>query len=470
MANALQIATTSPEEQRLVDGAIAMLSAQGMLTKFDENQQRAFIMTCMAIGVNPLLKEAYAVPYEVYDRDTKTKIRTLGIIIDFKVYLARAERSGLLDGWETKFDGKVVKKQITKTTGTYQKTVKVIDQDKSDLTGTITIWRKDWKKPFKSRPLSLVDEMKDTDFWHDDPVGMLEKALIREFFQKVFPKDCDLRDDTKESRVYASHAPEYEVVETSPVVDPKDKAQAYKDALVALDAVGLSSRVREQYQAKIKEAVTASDLAMLKQITTDLELIRGDAERKSIEARHVMVEPEQPLTPAEEAHLQKTIEMIDQLPQDFNTPLKDPEPVKETPPEDSAEQKAKTAVLTILRGLQTRGWHPEKTRNSLKKHLSLDVAEDEDWEALLWKAPFDRAVWIKAYKHWREETKKYDVPAESKALDNCRKAVKAVLDKLPASEHQEWKDQLTECKTDTQFAELEKLATDCLDVINNEKF
>lgn len=451
MANTLQIATTSPEEQRLVDGAIAMLSAQGMLTKFDENQQRAFIMTCMAIGVNPLLKEAYAVPYEVYDRDTKTKTRTLGIIIDFKVYLARAERSGLLDGWETKFEGQVVKKSITKTMGTYQKTVKVIDTEKSTLTGTITIWRKDWKKPFKSRPLVLVDEMKDTDFWHDDPVGMLEKALIREFFQKVFPKDCDLRDDSKESRVYGD-APEYEVVEARTAVDPKDKAQAYKDALVALDAVGLSSSVREQYQAKIKDAVTASDLAMLKQITTDLELIRGDAERKAIEARHTMVEPE---------------------PEPQEEPAKEPEaPVVETPPapEDSAEQKAKTAVLTVLRGLQTRGWHPEKTRNSLKKHLSLDVAEDEDWEALLWKAPFDRAVWIKAYKHWVEETKKYDDPTESKALESCRKAVKAVLDKLPASQHKEWTDQFAECKTDTQFAELEKLAIDCLDVINNEKF
>ena len=61
--------------------------------------------------------------------------------------------------------------------------------------------------------------MKDTAFWHDDPEGMLEKNLIREFFAKIFPKDCDLVDYSKEVK-----ATNYEVVDdTAVAIEHKPK-------------------------------------------------------------------------------------------------------------------------------------------------------------------------------------------------------------------------------------------------------
>jgi len=273
--------TTEPEQKQIVESCIAMLDVQGKLKKFDDEQKVAFIMSCRAMRLNPLLNEVYAVPY--HDKDNDCDV--LGIIPDYKTFLSRAERSGLLDGWQSHFQGDVVTKKVTKK---YQdKTTKVwkeyeateIDTEKTTLSGTITIYRKDWTRPFESRKFNFLTEMENTPFWKDDPYGMLEKQMIRDCFQKVFPKDCDLRDDSKIIKV--SGGTVNEITPTPPQSDqatPLELAETANTARTLLNSgVCQIGSIRETINTDILTALKEKDLSKLKEIVSLLQ--NGDLSR-----------------------------------------------------------------------------------------------------------------------------------------------------------------------------------------------
>jgi hypothetical protein len=275
---------TAPEELRAIEGAISILKTMGMLAKFPQEDCENFVRACAVMKANPILKEVHPVPY--WNADLKRNV--LGIIPDYKTYLSRAERSGNLDGWETEFRGDVVKRSVTKKGNrkdgsSYEYVAELVDKEKSTLEGRITIWRKDQSHPFKSRWLRLVNEMKDTPFWHDDPDGMLEKNLIREFFQKIFPKDCDLADYSKEV-----HAAEFEGLDadssttpTTPQATPIAIAQAVKACNDMMMQFSLVSSHKEEIDARIKEAAKNGDIGELDGIRDELTALKAKAEASS---------------------------------------------------------------------------------------------------------------------------------------------------------------------------------------------
>lgn len=416
MTNELQIVTTIPEQEALIADCITVLDALGLSARFDNVQKKAFVKKCMAFGVNPIRDEAHAVPYNVKDATTGKYITRLGVIIDYKVFLSRAERSGCLDGWTVAMSGKVVRKPVEKSkkvkdwntnTERWEKYIAyVIDKEKTDLTGTITIWRKDWSRPFVSRPLSLVTEMEDTPFWDADPEGMLEKALIREFFQKVFPKDCDLSDNSKEYRVNPADdvvTPAYEVIETPSASSPIDLANLVKEAHKVMDEFGMMSDAREKYREQIASAFKAKDAKVLGAIIEDLIDQRDKAINASKKAK----------TPV--------------------PPEPDPEPVKEdevysTPPEILKEDMIKTMNALLTRG----GYAPKHACNSIRANLPtvLLPVGDLDWEAAILAADIPENEARAAIDYWQDAIKKVDKKNASKPMPKKSSALTALINQI----------------------------------------
>jgi hypothetical protein len=335
----------APEEQRAIEGAISILKTMGMLNKFPKEDCENFVRACAMMKANPILKEVHPVPY--WNADLGRNV--LGIIPDYKTFLERAERSGKLDGWQTEFEGEVVKKPIVKKAknrdGTYREyTAEIVDKAKSTLKGRITIWRKDQSHAFVSRWLRLVDEMKDTAFWHDDPDGMLEKNLIREFFAKIFPKDCDLVDYSKEVKVT-----DYEVFdsvsanETKVKPAPIELAKALKAANDLLQEVQMTHSVREEYSAKISGAYKNGNIGELESIIADLTARKEKAYQAVLNSRKPMPSAE-PITEAE------VIPMNEEL--------------------DKARAKVEKAIKTLAKEKIDRFETDARVKESMKKHLA----------------------------------------------------------------------------------------------------
>ena len=187
--------------------------------------------------------------------------------------------SGKLDGWGTEWEGEVVKKTITKKakkkdgSGFYNYNADVIDKTKTTLRARIIIRRKDWSQPYISRWMRLVDEMKDTPFWHDDPYGMLEKNCIRDHMQKVFRQECrGIVDQSREVNI-----PEYQVVGDTPVETPHAPANQMellgkaKECDTLLNSFSMVSSETASYRDMIKSAIAEKDLVKLEHIAQTLQ-------------------------------------------------------------------------------------------------------------------------------------------------------------------------------------------------------
>lgn len=125
------------------------------------SQATQFIEIAAEFGLNPFKREIYGVPIQ----------GQLTIITGYLSYLKRAERSGLMDGWEFN-----------------------VEPFGDDLKGTLTIYRKDWQRPFKH--VVFYSECYQTDktgkpntFWTKRPKFMLEKCAIAQGFRICFPDE-----------------------------------------------------------------------------------------------------------------------------------------------------------------------------------------------------------------------------------------------------------------------------------------
>ncbi|MGB1278474.1 MAG: recombinase RecT [Vibrio cyclitrophicus] len=86
-------------------------------------QRTVFLEVCKVNNLNPFKKEVYAVPFY----DSKKKKYDLQPVTSYTVYLARANESGLLDGWNVELEK---------------------DDNGNVTSGKITIHRKDRSYPF----------------------------------------------------------------------------------------------------------------------------------------------------------------------------------------------------------------------------------------------------------------------------------------------------------------------------------
>ena len=127
----------------------------GTGTKLTEAQKKLFFGIALAQNLNPLKREIYAVAYG----------SNFNVITGYEVYLARAERTGLLDGWEA--------------------TVKGMG---SDMVATCTIWRKDRSKPTVIEAW-FSEYNTGQSLWKSKPRTMLRKVAIAQAFRMTFPTE-----------------------------------------------------------------------------------------------------------------------------------------------------------------------------------------------------------------------------------------------------------------------------------------
>lgn len=284
--------------------------------------------------------------------------------------------------------------------------------------------------------------------WEKYPARMLKARALGYACSDVFNDILAGISTPEELQEIAMPVPQsYEIVDASPfIVDQMSLAQAYRNTLDALDQVALPSRTRDEYIERAKSALAERSLEQLGTIANELIAERETQEAKAIAQREA--------PPA----IVETLAVAESIPNE-----QPPAPV------ESPEQKGKEIVLAMLRKLIQKGWNEVHIKNSVKKHLSIDIAEDEDWEAMLWKAEFKREVWLKAYNHWKAESAKVEPAKESKALTECRKALVDLFAELPEDKHAEWKEQLASSQTDEQYLDLAGLAKTALETIKQPK-
>jgi phage recombination protein Bet len=168
--NEITTTTQAMTEVEAIEKAKKWLQTSGMVKSLTNDEQETFLELCSAFSLNPFKREIYAVKY-------KDK---MSLITGYEVYLKRAERSGRLDGWEVSTTGSVIRKSNDR--GFY------IAKMESSLKATVTLYRKDWKHPFKHE-VSISEFCGSSPNWVQMPEFMLKKVCISQAFRLCFPDE-----------------------------------------------------------------------------------------------------------------------------------------------------------------------------------------------------------------------------------------------------------------------------------------
>jgi phage recombination protein Bet len=158
LATQQQSAELAPVNAELLT---SYLDAMGLAHKLNQNEKLQFLQIAQAYGLNPFKREIYCTKYDGGGPES------FSIIVGYETYIKRAERSGKLDGWETEFRG-----------------------EGDNLSCVVTIFRKDWSRPFKHEVWysECVQKKKDgtiTKFWLKKR-QMTRKVAISQTFRLCF--------------------------------------------------------------------------------------------------------------------------------------------------------------------------------------------------------------------------------------------------------------------------------------------
>lgn len=126
-------------------------------SKLTEAQKNQFLEICVGFGLNPFKREIYAIPYG----------SNFNIIVGYEVYIKRAERSGVLNGWH----------------------VELFNTPDNDLGAKIVIHRKDWERPF-IHEVYMSEYSQNSPLWKAKPKTMLKKVVIAQGFRMCF--SCEI--------------------------------------------------------------------------------------------------------------------------------------------------------------------------------------------------------------------------------------------------------------------------------------
>ncbi|GAB3550293.1 phage recombination protein Bet [Spirosoma fluminis] len=160
-----QVTTTNSQPTELapltIDTLSSYLEAMGLANKLSKNEQAQFLQIAQAYGLNPFKREIYCTKYG------EGQYAQFSIIVGYETYIKRAERSGKLNGWQAEFHG-----------------------EGDSLSCVVTIWRKDWERPFKHEAWyeESVQRTKDgrpTKFWEKRRL-MTRKVAISQAFRMAF--------------------------------------------------------------------------------------------------------------------------------------------------------------------------------------------------------------------------------------------------------------------------------------------
>ena len=165
--------TIAPEVvQNPKELALSYLKSMGL--NIPEQFQTQFIEIAAAMNLNPFLNEIHAISYNTKEGPV------FKCVTGYMVYIKRAERSGKLNGWEVS----------SQNVG-------------GQMVSTVTIYRKDWEKPFRhsvrfNEVAQYAPDGNLSRLWRKMPAFMCEKACISQGFRLCFPDELAGMPYTKE--------------------------------------------------------------------------------------------------------------------------------------------------------------------------------------------------------------------------------------------------------------------------------
>ena len=201
-------------EQKLAE----FLDIAGGGRELPQEKRRQFIEIAQAYCLNPFKREIYCVSYA----------GNTSIITGYEVYIKRAERTGLLNGWGVEIKG-----------------------SGEDMSAVITINGKDWTQPFKhevyfSDSANRTKDGRLNSTWAKMPKFMLKKVAIAQGFRLCFSDELGGMPYTQDEigpEAYNKAEPAQAVV-TAEVADPEELPLP-QDALNALGAAQTKAQLKQ---------------------------------------------------------------------------------------------------------------------------------------------------------------------------------------------------------------------------------
>lgn len=201
-------------EQKLAE----FLDISGVGRELPKEKRLQFIEIAKAYCLNPFKREIYCVSYA----------GNTSIITGYEVYIKRAERTGLLNGWGVEIKG-----------------------SGEDMSAVITINRKDWTQPFKhevyfSEAANRTKDGRLNSTWAKMPKFMLKKVAIAQGFRLCFSDELGGMPYTQDEigpEAYNKAEPAQAVV-TAEVAEPEELPLP-QDALNALGAAQNKEQLKQ---------------------------------------------------------------------------------------------------------------------------------------------------------------------------------------------------------------------------------
>lgn len=236
-----------------------------------ELEKKQFIEICRMNGLNPFKREAHISAYG------EGKYRVFAVITGYEVYIRRAEESGRLEGWEAPVITQCKTAKINR-----KGEISIID----DIEATITIYRSDFKYPFKhsvklSEYIQKTKEGDVTKFWLNCE-SQLKKVAISQGFRLCFneilstlPFTSEEYDHQKTIRIHPSN--NIQIEESTTLTTPENIAK--KETLLpetekwnaALDYISESENTDTAFQKiEKKYEISADDKVRLLAEAVDL--------------------------------------------------------------------------------------------------------------------------------------------------------------------------------------------------------
>lgn len=154
---------------------------------FTDQEKTLFKGIALASGLNPFKREIHAARMG----------GRLVVITGYEVYIKRAERTGLLEYWDVRTQGKLVPTTWLKTWWDRDKRKqesKQVEGWKSDpndpFAAIVTIKRKDRPHP-QEWEVDFPEVCMENENWGKRPRFMTKKVAICQGFRLIFPEECD---------------------------------------------------------------------------------------------------------------------------------------------------------------------------------------------------------------------------------------------------------------------------------------
>lgn len=192
------------------------------------------------LGLDPVKKQVHMVPFG----------KSVQLIVSYLEYIKRAERSGKLNGWQ----------------------VQIVEQP--EVKAKVTIWRKDWEKPFEWE-VYLKEAQRNTPTWREMPLFMLRKVAIAQAFRIAFPEEVG-ELPYEEAEMEGVITPQQVVIQQEPQPQTQQPHQSQEQPQALPEAPRWDlARIKQEATEELKQVVREYRIST-KELIALFEKFEGD--------------------------------------------------------------------------------------------------------------------------------------------------------------------------------------------------